>query len=67
MSRSKADIDFSKSSGQTAYIWLDLGSEGGLLSSLRGQESDNSKYVGNWHVETLLDGQPLIKKDFLVN
>lgn len=63
----KTTVDFSQQPRQTLSVWLNLGSEGGLLSSLRGQESDNSIYGGHWQVRVLLDGSEIATEKFLVN
>jgi hypothetical protein len=60
----KSEVDFADQERQTLSVWLDLGSDGGTLSSLNSQESDNSKFVGMWKVKTWLDGQPLVESRF---
>ncbi len=66
-SQSKSTLDFSNQPQQTLSVWLDFGSSGGMLSSLRDRDRVDTSYVGNWVVRILLDGKEIAAKNFLVD
>lgn len=65
--QSKSILDFSSQPQQTLSVWLDFGSNGGLLSSVRDRDRVDSSYGGNWVVRILLDGKEIAAKNFLVD